>query len=463
MTDFFALNSKKLLEHAHLGVIIHRWDTSIIYANPTALRLLGLTYKQIIGKDDFDPQWNFLNDAGKKLLVEDYPVNKVKRTQKRLKNEVIGVIDISKNKISWFFINAYYEGEPETSESFIVVTFTDITDSKELFSFEDIVENAKDVIIVTEAENIKHPTGPKIVYVNRAFEELTGYSKEHALGETPRILQGTLTNKESTDRIHEALQSNQSINETLLNYDVKGRPYWIEMNIIPLINKYGDVTHFAAIERDVSERKFHLEQLKKRNHDLKVLKRDLERLVEVRTLELQKAKATLEKIAFFDPLTNIPNRRFFIDQSNRLIKSCSRRNLMIAFGIIDIDDFKLLNDTHGHDVGDAVLVKLSTYLKQFFRSDDAICRHGGEEFAFTVAIEKASDLKRLADRLMTGIRNIDIEMDTKEHLSMTVSIGIKLCNPSSDHDLEIQIKQADIALYQSKENGKNKFTIVSDN
>ena len=197
---------------------------------------IGLSYKQIIGKDDFDPQWSFLNDAGKKLLVEDYPVNKVKRTQQRLTNEVIGVIDVSNDKISWFFINAYFEGEPESLDSFIVVTFTDITDSKELFSYQDIVENAMDVIIVTEAENIQHPTGPKIVYVNRAFEELTGYTKEHALGETPRILQGALTVQESKSRIHSALQNNQGINETLLNYDVKGRPYWIEMNIIPLIN-----------------------------------------------------------------------------------------------------------------------------------------------------------------------------------------------------------------------------------
>tara|TARA_R110002153_G_scaffold30015_1_gene91974 strand:+ start:11643 stop:13037 length:1395 start_codon:yes stop_codon:yes gene_type:complete len=462
MTDLFALNSRKLLEHAHIGVIIHRWDTSVIYANPTALHLLGLSYKQVIGKDDFDPQWNFLNDAGKKLLVEDYPVNKVKRTQQRLANEVIGVIDVSNDKISWFFINAYFEGEPESPDSFIVVTFTDITDSKELFSFQDIVENAMDIVIVTEAENIQHPTGPKIVYVNRAFEDLTGYIKEQALGETPRILQGALTDHESKNRIHSALQNNQGINETLLNYDARGRPYWIEMNIIPLINKYGDVTHFAAIERDVSERKFHLEQLKKRNHDLKVLKRDLELLVEKRTLELQKAKATLEKIAFFDPLTNIPNRRFFIDQSGRLIQSCNRRNVMIAFGIIDIDDFKVLNDTYGHNLGDTVLVELSNYLKHFFRIDDAFCRHGGEEFAFAVAIENAIDIESLAERLITGIRSISIEIDTNTHLSITVSIGIKLCNPSSDLDLEVEIKQADIALYQSKGNHKNKFTIVSD-
>lgn len=205
--------------------------------------------------------------------------------------------------------------------------------------------------------------------------------------------------------------------------------------------------------------KFDIETLKKRNNELEILNSDLEILLEERTLELQKVKATLEKIAFFDPLTNIPNRRFFIDQSSRLIQSCNRRNVMIAFGLIDIDDFRVINDTYGHDVGDAVLVELSNYLKHFFRIDDAFCRHGGEEFAFTAAIENFAGIKSLAERLITGIRNIDIEINTNTHLSITVSIGIKLCKPSSDLDLEIEIKQADVGLYQAKENDKNQYNI----
>ncbi len=459
MNDISELNLKTLLEHAHIGVIIHRWDTSIAYANPTALKLLRLSYQQIIGKDAFDTHWCFLDESGKNLPIEDYPVNKVKRTKQRLSNEILGVVDSSSDQISWFMINAYYQGEADDEQSFIVITFNDITDSKQLFSFQDIVENTQDIVIVTEAENIDSPTGPKIIYVNHAFEQLTGYKAKEVLGETPRILQGALTDKDATRRIHDALKAQRAVSETLLNYDKDGRPYWIEMNIIPLTNKYHEVTHFAAIERDISSRKFLIEQLEKRNQDLKLLKQELENRVDKRTSELQKAKAKLEEIAFLDPLTNIPNRRFFIDQTKRLIKFCNRRKLTVAFGLLDIDNFKLLNDKHGHDVGDVVLKELANYFQHFFRAEDVFCRYGGEEFAFAIAIEKLSNVESLASRLLEGIERLEIKFTSGLSINFTASLGFKLCQATQSVDFEKEIKQADIALYQSKELGKNRYTI----
>ncbi len=460
MSDFYGLNLKNLLEKAHIGVIIHRWDTSIVYANPTALDFFELSFDEIISKDIFDPRWSFLDDAGKKLLVADFPVNKVKRTQKPVINEILGVSDSTNGDVRWFMINAYPEGKADSDERSIVVTFNDVSDFKQLYFFSDIVENTQDIVIVCEASNIKYPTGPKIVYVNTAFETLTGYKKKQVLGETPRILQGDLTDKAAMARISVALTNHQAITETLLNYDINGRPYWIEMNIIPLKNKYGEVTHFGAIERDVSERKFHLEQLQFRNQELKALKSELEQLVQDRTIELQKAKDTLEKIAFLDPLTNIPNRRFFIEQVHRLIKSCNRRGLSIAFGLLDIDDFKLINDSYGHDAGDLILKALADYIKQFCRVDEAYCRYGGEEFAFAVAIENASDLESLTARIIAGIQHIKVSSDGHE-LSITASLGFKLCQTSENIDFDTEMKQADRALYQSKQNGKNRVTIKS--
>lgn len=460
MTDFYGLNLKNLLEKAHVGVVVHRWDTSIVYANPTALRLLGLSFEEVSNKVTSDLTWDFVDYAGNKLLEENYPVNKVKRTQKSVTNEIIGIVN-NDNKSLWFMINAYPEGEVGSDTRSIIVTFNDISDFKQLYFFSDIVENTQDIVIVCEADNIQYPTGPKIVYVNKAFETLTGYTKEEVLGETPRILQGDLTDKAAMARINVALSNQVAITETLLNYDIKGRPYWIEMNIIPLKNKNGEVTHFGAIERDVSERKFHLEQLQFRNQELKSLKNELEQLVRERTLELQKANEKLEKIAFFDPLTNIPNRRFFIDQVHRLIKSCNRRKVSIAFGLIDIDDFKLVNDTHGHDAGDLILVELASYLEKFCRVDEAFCRYGGEEFAFAVAIENESDLDSLTSRLIEGIRGLKPTLDGHD-LSITASAGFKLCKPSDYLDFEKAMKQADIALYHSKQNGKNRVTIESE-
>lgn len=455
------LNLKRLLEHAHIGVVIHAWDTSVVYANPTALRLMRLSYEQIIGKTAYDPEWHFVDEAGKIIGVDDYPVNKVKNQNTRLENEIVGAIDGSQPDISWFLVNAYLEnsGSPETS--FIVVTFNDITESKQLFSFRDIVENTQDIVIVTEANPIDSPVGPNIIYVNKAFEQLTGYTQDEVIGETPRILQGALTDKQSTQRIHDALAKQEAVTETLLNYDSSGRPYWLEINIMPLTNKYGEVTHFAAIERDVSERKFHLEQLKTKNEDLKALKVTLEKRVEERTNELMTAKITLEQIAFIDQLTNIPNRRYFIDQATKVIYSAQRQALPVAFGFIDVDNFKKINDSHGHSVGDEVLKAVASCFANTFRKEDAFCRYGGEEFAFAVIVKENEDTENLANRLLAAVRNTKVTIEDVE-IYFTISLGIKINQATSTTDFELELKDADEAMYQAKKEGKDKYVIVGN-
>jgi diguanylate cyclase (GGDEF)-like protein/PAS domain S-box-containing protein len=420
--------------------------------------VLRITYDQAIGKDAFDAQWSFLDEAGKIVMVDDYPVNKVKRTKERLSNEILGVIDSTREDVSWFNVNAYYEGN-ETNDKFVVVTFSDISHVKQSFSFEAVVESTQDAVVVTEAGNIKYPTGPKIVYVNKAFEKLTGYSKEDVIGETPRILQGELTDAEGRSRIFKALENHKEITETLLNYDVNGRPYWLEMNIVPLKNKYNEVTHFAAIERDVSGSKFQSEQLEKRNQDLKALKNDLELLVQSRTLELQMAKSKLEKIAFFDPLTNIPNRRFFTVQANKIVNSCLRRGGIVVFGLLDIDNFKSINDTYGHDVGDIVLVALAELLRENFREDDVYCRFGGEEFAFAAVIDGESGAAVIAEKLVIAIRQLGCTTPSGQHIKVTASLGVNVCTAEPEFDLDEKIKQADAAMYQAKTSGKDRYCV----
>lgn len=453
------LNLKKLLDNAHIGVVIHSWDTSVLYANPVALRLLRLSRAQILGKIAYDPQWHFVDESGRILSVDEYPVTKVKQLNNPLIDEVVGVVDSSDDTISWFLINAYVERGENDTDSFVVVTFNDITDKKQLYSFEEIVENTQDLVIITEASSIDKPFGPKIVYVNKAFETLTGYTSEEVIGETPRILQGALTDKNSTDRINKALKDNQAITETLLNYDKQGRPYWIEMNIMPLTNKFGEVTNFVAIERDVSEKKFHIEQLKSKNEELKALKVGLEKRVEERTKELMKFKVKLEQIAFIDQLTNIPNRRYFIDQAQKVIHLARRNHLTLAFGFIDVDNFKTINDQYGHVTGDTVLKVVANRLAQSFRTEDAFCRHGGEEFAFVVAVSSKQCISKLGDRLLNEIRNCSFTTENDDEINITVSIGLKVTQVTENTDLESEIKDADNAMYQAKKAGKDRYMV----
>ncbi|MEI1279767.1 PAS domain S-box protein [Leptospira venezuelensis] len=116
------------------------------------------------------------------------------------------------------------------------------------------IERSKDIFLITEASPIDEP-GPKIVYVNSAFERLTGYKREEVLGKTPRILQGPKTDRATLDRIRKAVTEAKPCFEEVINYDKDGREYWIEMDIFPIVNDHGIVTHLMGIERDITERR----------------------------------------------------------------------------------------------------------------------------------------------------------------------------------------------------------------
>lgn len=146
---------------------------------------------------------------------------------------------------------------------------------------EQVVLNASDGIILAEAGDIDD--GPYIVYVNDAFSEITGYSSEEIVGKTPRILQGDNTDRRTLDAMKEALKKGEPFSGELINYHKSGSEYWIKISIVPIRNKEGDITHFAAIERDITERKradYELKnmmiQLKRANLKAEASAKDLE-------------------------------------------------------------------------------------------------------------------------------------------------------------------------------------------
>lgn len=364
------VNLINLLEHAHIGVVIHSWDSQIVYVNPAALKLFKTSLEGLHNLHQLEDGWELIDRQNRRLHPDEYPVNKVISLNVSITDEVIGLVGEESSEVCWLNVSAY----PEKSEStgFVVVYFTEITEKIADFSFLDIVQSAQDMIVVTEAKAIDGPLSPKIIYVNDAICELTGYSREELIGETPRIFQGTLTDKEATTRIHEALSEKKPITETLLNYTKNGTPYWVEMSIFPLKNQLGEVTHFASVERDVSAVKFQAEQLNNRNFELKSIRENLEDLVNKRTRELRNVNVKLEKLAYFDPLTDIPNRRAFEEALDKSTHFAHRHGHSLLIGVADVDHFKKLNDTFGHAFGDDVLVAVAKSMKQFFRQEDGI-------------------------------------------------------------------------------------------
>ena len=118
----------------------------------------------------------------------------------------------------------------------------------------DLLRQVNDGILITEAHPLDKP-GPRIVYVNRAFERISGYRREEVIGQSPRFLQGPETDRQALDRIRAALREGRPVREEIINYHRSGKPYWVEIDITPVYDEKGNLTHFAAIEREITERK----------------------------------------------------------------------------------------------------------------------------------------------------------------------------------------------------------------
>jgi len=422
-----AIDAAALLNSLHAGVVVHGPGTEILYANPRALELLRLTADQASGRVAMDPEWRFLDEEKHLLPVEEYPVNRVLASGEAVTNQVVGIVDSRSEAITWVLVNAYPERDPDGQITKVVVTFIDITREKQDIPFEQIVAYASDPVVVTEANPVVGQ-GPRILYVNDAFTDLTGYTPEEVIGQSPRILQGPDTDPATRSRIRQALIDRVPIQEQILNYTKGGEKYWVELKIVPLRNTRGEVTHFAAIERDITS---------------------------------QKAKeSSLRELAITDPLTNLLNRRGFSEQAQGRLASALRDGQGIALAMIDIDFFKRINDSYGHEVGDQALIHLASLLRSSFRESDVIGRLGGEEFAVLLAGATLDRAGALMDRLRTRLATTPFSLFDGRKLGFTVSIGVATLDPEKA-TLQALIKAADAALYTAKRGGRNRVAVTA--
>lgn len=180
------------------------------------------------------------------------------------------------------------------------------------FSFSDIVANANDAVVVITADQLDDP-GPVIVYVNDACIRVTGYQPDEVIGKSPRMMQGEESDPETKQKIRDALAAGRPVLARLLNYGKYGRKFWVDMNIMPPTDANGSITHFAAIQRDMTE--------------------DVQREEELLAL------------APTDDLTGATNRRHFMERAVLEIHRLRRQGVPFSVQLMDLDFFKKVNDT----------------------------------------------------------------------------------------------------------------------
>jgi diguanylate cyclase (GGDEF)-like protein/PAS domain S-box-containing protein len=280
-------------------------------------------------------------------------------------------------------------------------------------------ESMAEAVVITDT-NLAAP-GPSIVYVNAAFERISGYCKQDAIGKNPRFLQGVLTNQDTRERIRTSLLAQRSVFEEIVNYTPDGRSYWVELKIDPMRDEHGNLTHFVATQRDISERKRLEEELRFK--------------------------------ANCDALTGIPNRAQFLERLEQILSEAVRHRHLLGVAMMDLDRFKFINDTYGHETGDAVLKTIAERLKHLVRDSDVVGRLGGDEFAFLIVEPDSHHEVSAAMQRMVRAMSEPIKVGNRK-IEMTGSIGISMF-PGDAEDSKMLLHHADMAMYDAKEQGRN--------
>ncbi len=302
----------------------------------------------------------------------------------------------------------------------VVGISTDITvrkqAEKDLLLASAVYDNTADGIVITDPDGL-------IVSINRAFTEITGYSAAEAIGSPPSLLQSERQEPDFYQQMWAALRSVGVWQGEIWNRRKNGElfPEWLTITAIK--NADNEISNYVGVFSDISA--------------------------------IKHSQAELEHLAHFDPLTDLPNRVLFHDRLAHALERAERYEHRVALMLLDLDGFKTVNDSLGHPIGDRLLQMVAERLKICVRVEDTVSRLGGDEFAIALAnLEHGEDIAEVAQKILTAAQQ---PFDIDGHSALvTTSIGIAIY-PDDGNEPNVLIRNADAAMYQAKEAGRNTY------
>lgn len=282
-----------------------------------------------------------------------------------------------------------------------------------------VFTHAQEGIVITDQLGI-------IIEVNDMFTQITGYSREEALGQNPRILKSCLYGPEFYEGMWGALIEKGSWSGEIWNRHKSGELYAELLTISAVRDETGKLLHYVALFTDITQIKKHEKQL--------------------------------ENMAYYDVLTGLPNRVLLADRLHQAIIQSHRRNSWLAVAYLDLDGFKAVNDDHGHDVGDKLLVALSERMKAVIREVDTLARIGGDEFVIVINdLEQPQDYEPVVMRLLQAAAEPVAVKDAV--LQVSASIGVTLYQRDGIEADQL-LRRADQAMYFAKQGGKSRYHLL---
>ncbi|MEO5346535.1 MAG: EAL domain-containing protein [Magnetococcus sp. YQC-9] len=305
-----------------------------------------------------------------------------------------------------------------------VGVINDITDRKlaeeTLILARRVFESAGEAILITNPKGL-------ITDVNPAYERITGYERAEVLGKSPNVTKSGRHDAEFYRVMWNRLLAEDKWEGEIWDRRKNGEifPKWVSISAIR--NAEGELNHYMAIFMDITDQKA--------------------------------VENKLERLAFYDALTGLPNRMFFHERLAQDIVNARRQKNKLAVMFIDLDRFKWVNDTLGHEAGDALLKEISHRLRVCVRESDTVARMGGDEFMIILTNLTSDDhVAALAQKLIASVRE-PVHL-LGQNVYVGASVGISMF-PVDSSNLETLIKHADMAMYQAKEAGRNTFRFAS--
>ncbi|MBI5431021.1 MAG: EAL domain-containing protein [Nitrosomonadales bacterium] len=287
---------------------------------------------------------------------------------------------------------------------------------EQIHLFEKVFANANEAILISDANN-------NILAVNPAFTEVTGYTPEEAIGKNPRIFASGLMDEDFYRNMWLALKTDGKWQGEVVDRRKDGEIYAEWLSISTLRDSAGKLTHYIALMSDISERKA--------------------------------AEERMAYLAQHDVLTGLPNRMVFQDRVQQAITYAGRQQTKVALLFMDLDRFKNVNDTLGHHVGDLLLQEVAQRILQCVRSSDTVSRQGGDEFVIMLPnLDDLGDIVQVVNKL---IENVATPYELAGYtMHVTTSVGVSIY-PQDGHDSETLLRNADTAMYQAKDAGRNRY------